>query len=373
MSKKMGILAAGYDVPGLNAAIRSFGKAAIQTYKMDLIGFQDGFGGLLTDQVIEIQAADLSNILTAGGTILGTSRAKPRQALQDEAEEILSGKAAEVYKRRGLDGLIIIGGHHAIRAAAELCDQGLNILALPKALDNHVKGSEVAIGYKTAIEIATEAIDRLHGTAFTHHQVMIVEVMGMDAGWLTLASGMAGGADVILIPEIPYRMDAVIEKIQERNEAGKRFTIVAAAESAQTLESVQFFEQARRANEAARNGAERDSVAEQLAMMESNVNGSAQLLANRIEASTHLDCRITILGYLLRGGTPSAGDRILATQLGAVCADYAARGEYGKLIGIEGEHSCATELNKVAGLKRTVPLDHVWLHAGRLAGISFGE
>lgn len=370
---KIGLLAAGHDVPGTNAAIRAIGKAAIQTYNMNVMGFLDGFEGLLADTSMPIQSDDLSNILTTGGTFLGTSRHKPLSAIEDEMADIRSGKAAEVYRRHNLDCLVIIGGHFAIRTANELVDQGLHILALPKAIDNHVPGSDRSIGFHTATEIATEAIDRLHGTAFTHHNVIIVEILGLDAGWLALSAGLSGGADVILIPEIPYKVEKIAETIAERNAAGKRFTIIALSEGARSQESISFFNQVSQANERLREGEERLRYADHLRSLRERANGDSLLLANRIEELTNLSCRITILGYLLRGGVPSAGDRVLATQLGAVCADHAAQGIFGKLVGSQGDRPCVTPLAEVAGKIQTVPADHVWIHAGRLAGISFGD
>lgn len=373
MGKKIGILTAGSDVPGLNAAIRAFGKAALHSYGMELIGFLDGFEGLLYDLTIPIANADLSNILTAGGTFLGTSRIKPPAGRQTEEEEIEAGAAMETYQRHGLDGLVCIGGHNAMNTALKLSRQGLNVITLPKAIDNHLHGTERAIGFRTATEIATEAIDRLHSTAHSHHRVIIVEILSADAGWLTLAAGLAGGADVILLPEIPYDVQKVADEVSARNAAGKRFTIIAVAESARTQESVKFFQHARRVNEILRTGGQREEVAARLLRIEDRAAGSTMLLANRLRQITRLDTRVTLLGYLLRGGAPSATDRVLSTQLGAACADMVAAGKFGVMVGSQGDGAVAVPLDQVAGKVRTVPQDHPWVLAARRTGTSFGD
>jgi len=373
MAKKIGILTAGSDVPGLNAAIRAFGKSAIQTYGMELIGFQDGFAGLLADQTMPIVNADLSNILTAGGTVLGASRLKlpsRRPTVDDEAQ---AGIAAETYHRHRLDALVCVGGRGTILSALQLSRLGLNVITLPKAIDNHLPGTDRSIGFRTATEIATEAIDRLHSTAHSHHRIIIVEIMGLDAGWLTLASGLAGGADVILVPEIPYDAQKVADAVMARNAAGKRFSIIAVAESARTQESVKFFAHARRLNDTLRDGDEHAGVAARLEQIEDRTAGSTLLLANRIEQITHLDTRVTILGYLLRGGAPSATDRVLATQLGSGCADFAAKGIFGVMVGSRGDQTVAVPLEEIAGKVNAVPADHPWVNAARSIGTSFGE
>jgi 6-phosphofructokinase len=373
MDKKIGILTAGSDVPGLNAAIRAFGKAAIHSYGMELLGFQDGFEGLLTDRTMPIQSDDLSNILTAGGTFLGTSRLKQPAERQSQEEEIQAGAAAETYHRHNLDGLVCIGGRGTMQTALQLSRQGLNVITLPKAIDNHLPRTERSIGFRTATEIATEAIDRLHSTAHSHHRIIVVELMGLDAGWLTLAAGLAGGADVILLPEIPYDVQNVAAVVLARNAAGKRFSIIAMAESARTQESVKFFEHTRRVNESLRAGEARAGVASRLMQIEGRTAGSTLLLATRLEQITQLDTRVTILGYLLRGGAPSATDRILAAQLGSACADLVSQGAFGIMVGSQGDQTVAIPLEEIAGQVRAVPPDHPWIIAARRTGTSFGD
>ena len=373
MQKRIGILTAGSDVPGLNAAIRAFGKAATQSYSMELIGFQDGFDGLVEDRAINIQSADLSNILSAGGTFLGTGRRRPITQLHAESEAELARAAVETYHRHNLNGLVCIGGRETMILAQRLTTVGLNVITIPKAIDNHIPMTDRSIGFRTALEIATEAIDRLHSTAHSHHRVIVVELMGLDAGWLTLTAGLAGGADVVLLPEIPYDVVKVADAIEQRNSAGKRFSIISVAESARTLESVQFFENARRVNNSLHTGEEQNEVAARLNQIEKQAAGSTLLLANRLEQLTQLDTRITILGYLLRGGAPSATDRVLAAQLGSACADMVNQDIFGVMVAARGDGTEAVPLDQVAGKVKTVPLDHPWIQAARRVGTCFGD
>jgi len=372
MQKRIGILTAGSDVPGLNAAIRAFGKAA-HTLDMDLIGFQDGFDGLVDNRAVPIQSADLSNIIAAGGTFLGTSRRRTSFAMHAESDAELVRAASEAYSQQQLDGLVCIGGHETMLLALRMSAAGMNVITLPKAIDNHIARTDRSIGFRTALEIATEAIDRLHSTAHSHHRVIIVELMGLDAGWLTLTAGLAGGADVILLPEIPYDVLKVASVIEERNSAGKRFSIIAVAESARTRESVEFFQTARRVNLSLRSGDEQDEVAARLDQIEKRAAGSTLLLANRLEQLTRLDTRVTILGYLLRGGAPCATDRVLAAQLGTACASLVAQGCFGVMVAANGDGAEAIPLEQVAGEVKTVPLDHPWIQAARQVGTCFGD
>jgi len=373
MTQHIGILTAGSDVPGLNAAIRAFGKAATRAYGMEIVGFQDGFEGLIEDRSMSIDSSDLSNILSAGGTFLGTSRREPSSSQQSDNEVELLQSALDTYQRHKLDGLVCIGGRETISTALRLSRQGINIITLPKAIDNHLPLTDLSIGYRTALEVATEAIDRLHSTAHSHHRIIIVELMGAEAGWLALSAGLAGGADVILLPEIPYDIQKIAAAVLERNRAGKRFSIIAVAESARTLESVQFFQNAHRVNENLRSGDDRAQVDNRLTQIEERASGSTMLLANRLEQLTHLDTRVTILGYLLRGGSPSATDRVLAAQLGTACADLVARQVFGVMVAARGEGTAAVPLVEAANQVKQVPLNHPWIEASRRVGTSFGD
>ncbi len=369
---RIGILTSGSDCPGLNAAIRAFGKAAISDFNMQLIGFADGFDGLVQDRPIQIAQSDLSNILTSGGTILGASRLQPGQFAVGQTGDRLQAALA-TYQRHNLDALVCLGGGETLANTYHLMQQGLNVVFLPKSVDNSVPGTDNSIGFHTALEIATEAIDRLHSTAHSHHRIMIVELIGLEAGWLTLGAGLAGGADVILLPEIPYDIDKVAEAILSRNEAGKQFSIIAVSEGARTLESVQFFEQVRKVNADLRDGEERETVAATLDRIENRAVGSTLLLANRLEHLTRLETRTSILGYLLRGGVPSGGDRILATKLGTACAEFVAHEKYGVVLGSRCGAIEATPLAEIINKVNTIPLDHPWINGARRVGVCFGD
>ena len=232
MGKTIGILTSGGDTPGSNAAIRALGKSAISNYGMKIIGFRDGFRGLMENHFMCLDNKMLSGILTLGGTILGTSREKPMKMNVDGKEKDVTDIIVENYHRNNLDALVCIGGNGTQKNAWHLVQRGLNIITLPKTIDNDVAGTDLTFGFDTAMGIATEAIDRLHSTAFSHHRIIVVEIMGHKAGWLALGAGIAGGADVILIPEIPYHVDKISESILDRKAKGKSFSIVAIAEGA---------------------------------------------------------------------------------------------------------------------------------------------
>ena len=230
--KKVGILTAGGDCPGLNAAIRGFGKAAIRQHDMELIGIQDGFLGLAGNRTISLDPRALSGILTVGGTILGTSRDKVNHMIIDGEERDMVPTIVENYEKLGLDALVTLGGGGTAKNAYKLAKAGLNVLHLPKTIDNDIVGTDDSFGFSTALEIATEAIDRLHSTAHSHHRIILAEIMGHRAGWLALGSGIAGGADVILLPEVPYKLDSIVQAVENRQKQGLNFSVIAAAEGA---------------------------------------------------------------------------------------------------------------------------------------------
>src|SRR5687768_14302797 len=234
--RKVGILTAGGDSPGLNAAIRGFGKTAIGHYGMELIGFRDGITGLVHDRHVPLDGAALSGILTIGGTILGTSRDKVHRIQVDGEVRDMVPTVVENYAKEGLDGLILLGGGGTAKNALRLHEAGLNVITLPKTIDNDVAMTDTSFGFATAMEIATEAIDRVHSTAHSHHRIILTEIMGHRAGWLALGAGLAGGADVILIPEIPYGVDRVAETVRARTARGSLFSVIAVAEGARDLE-----------------------------------------------------------------------------------------------------------------------------------------
>jgi len=374
MSKRIGILTAGGDSPGLNAALRGVGKAAHAMYGMDVLGFQDGFAGMIERRTLELEGNILSNILTAGGTLLGTSRDRPDRVLVGGQKMDKTAEVVQAYRDLALDALVCLGGSDAQESAFLLAQNGLNVITLPVTIDNDLVETDTSVGFDTALGIATEAIDRLHTTASSHHRIIIVEVMGKQTGWLTLGAGVAGGADVILIPELPYEEASVVRAIQDRNQAGKRFSIVAVSEGAMSKEAVLFFEQAKKVNLRLRQGQDQTRVAGQLEKIERQSAGNTIHLANQLEKMAGMEARITILGYLQRGGTPSAADRVLATQLGTACAAALEAGQFGVMLAVHGAGQIEpVPLERVAGKPKTVALDHPWITGARMVGTNLGD
>lgn len=376
MAKHVGILTAGGDSPGLNAALRGVGKAAIGAYGMQVIGFRDGFRGLVENRTMRLDGSALSGILTIGGTILGTSRDKPHRMPMGGQEMDMTDVIVANYQKHNLDVLVCIGGGGTQKNAYRLMQYGLNVITLPKTIDNDVAMTDVTFGFDTALGIATEAIDRLHSTAHSHHRIIVVEVMGHNAGWLALGAGIAGGADVILIPEIPYDVNIIAESIQDRYRSGKAFSIVAVSEGAMSKEDAAAIQEAQQAVKKAEKKGDPDKLAEaqaRLAELEAAQIDSTVRLARRLEQLTRLESRVTILGHLQRGGTPSAADRLLATRLGTACADFIAQGIYGVLVAARGEGAEPVPLSEVAGKRKTVPLDHPWIESARRIGTCLGD
>jgi len=363
--KAIGILTSGGDCPGLNAAIRGVGKAAKGAYDATFVGFRDGFRGLVENRLIRLQDAELSGILTLGGTILGTSRDKPHMMPVGSVTMDMTDVAVANYHRHHLDVLVCLGGGGTHKNAHRLMKKGLNIVTLPKTIDNDVWGTDVTFGFDTAMGIATEAIDRLHTTAESHHRIIVVEIMGHNTGWLTLGAGLAGGADVILIPEIPYDIEVVAEAVLGRSRAGKRFSIIAMAEGA--LSEQQISEQKQ-----AEKKAKKKKNKDQLPSPEEAVAASARL-ARQLQELTRLEARVTALGHLQRGGVPSPTDRLLATRLGTKCAELIHQDVYGVMVAAKGEECVPVPLDEVAGRRKTVPIDHSWIRSARLVGTCFGD
>ncbi|HSK98129.1 MAG TPA: ATP-dependent 6-phosphofructokinase [Euzebyales bacterium] len=372
MTQSIGILTAGGDSPGLNAAIRGIGKAAMSR-GMQVIGFRDGFRGLMENRTVRLDRTALSGILTIGGTILGTSRDKPHRMPVGSKTMDMTDVLYENYRNHHLDALVCLGGGGTQKNAFRLTKRGFNVVTLPKTIDNDVAGTDVTFGFDTAMGIATDAIDRLHSTAHSHHRIIVVEVMGHNAGWLTLGAGIAGGADVILIPEIPYDTNAVAEAIRERNRRGTGFSIVAVAEGA--LPSDQAAEVAALRDEADNAGskADRKKAKQRIAELDRAHAGNTLALSNQLEELTGLESRVTILGHLQRGGAPSAADRLLATRLGTACTDLVTQEHFGVRVAARGDGSEAVPLVDVVGRRKTVPLDHPWIESARSVGTSFGD
>jgi len=371
--KRIGILTAGGDSPGLNAAIRGFGKTAIGHYGWELIGYRDGITGLVNNRHIPLDGAALSGILTVGGTILGTSRDKVHKFPVDGEPVDMVPTVVENYHKEGLDAVVLLGGGGTAKNAKRLVDAGLNVLHLPKTIDNDIAMTDTSFGFATALEIATDAIDRVHSTAHSHHRIILTELMGHRAGWLTLGAGLAGGADVILIPEIPYTVEKIVETIQARTARGSSFSVIAIAEGARDVDDTADFEAARLLAKSAKTPEAARAAKAHLANVEDAQREHTFRLARELEAATGLESRVTILGYVQRGGTPCAADRLLATRIGAAAADLVAAGEFGVMVAARGEGTEPVPLSEVAGKVKTVPVDHEWVAAARKVGTGLGD
>ena len=371
--KRIGILTAGGDSPGLNAAIRGVGKTALGFYGMEILGFRDGFRGLVEDRKLKLDKTTLAGILTVGGTILGTSRDKPHRMVLDGRTRDMTKVIAENYDKYGLEALVCLGGGGTQKNALRLHEAGLNVITLPKTIDNDVAMTDCSFGFATALDIATEAIDRLHSTAHSHHRIIVAEIMGHRAGWLTLGSGIAGGADAILIPEIPYDVEKIALAIKQRSRHGTNFSIVAVAEGAMSRDDARALLSAEKKLERARTLHDKKEAKIELATLDVRHQGNTMRLAKQLEDLTQLESRVTILGYVQRGGTPSAADRLLATRLGSACGDLIHEGIFGVMVAARGEGTEPVPLEKVAGKRKAVPPDHQWVETARRVGTCMGD
>jgi len=338
---RIGILTAGGDCPGINAAIRGVGKTAIVKYGMSLFGISDGFTGLINMEYRELTESDLSGILTVGGTILGTSREKPFKSSGKGKNDISKPLIIKQhYDQMGLDCLVCIGGNGTLKTAHLLSLEGLNVVGIPKTIDNDVWGTDLSFGFDSAVNIATEAIDRLHSTANSHKRIMIIELMGHNAGWIALYSGIAGGGDVILIPEIQYDEKKIAEYLLHRVSENKPYSIVVVAEGI-------------------RNPV-KDSCS------------AAQSLSRKINDLTGLETRETVLGYIQRGGTPSPMDRVLATRYGSAAADLIADRDFGKMVALKNTEIISVPLSEVSGKLKLVEPDDPLVTQAMNMGTNFG-
>src|SRR5574344_1879105 len=355
--KTFGILTGGGDAPGLNAAIRAVCRTAKVQYGMNAIGIHNGYRGLIEGDMAPLSSDDLVGLLTEGGTILGTSRDKPfkNPVVNPDTGKLPIEAIKENVKKGNLDAIVCLGGNGTNTTASLLAQSGLNVIGLPKTIDNDIVKTDMTFGFHTALDVATDAIDRIHTTAHSHSRIMVVEVMGHKAGWLALYSGIAGGGDVILIPEIPYDIKSVAKKIEERRDAGKNFSIIVVAEGALSREEALL-----------------DKKTFKKSRLEMT-NSIAYRVAHELEEATQLESRVTVLGYLQRGGTPSPYDRILATQFGVEAAHFLARGDFGKLVALQNEKIVGVPLEEIAGQVKNIPLDHPMLMAARELGTCFGD
>ena len=379
----IGILTAGGDCPGLNAAIRAVAKSALH-HGISVIGFLDGFRGLVENRYTQLDDRAVSGILTLGGTILGSNRDKPHK--MDMGGTIMDMTDVAIANARSLNlqCLVCLGGNGTQKNAYRLVRKGgINVVTLPKTIDNDVMLTDTCFGYDTARSIAAEAIDRLHTTASSHHRIIAVEIMGHSAGWLTLGAGMAGGADVILIPEIKYDIHAIADFLNARRHSGKRFSIIAVAEGATAIgESGEEDEdnieddngEPKNGKTSAKSGGKNGARSARnlpppLLIRESKVSR----IVREIQALTGIEARMTQLGHVQRGGTPTPADRLLCTRLGAKAGDLIAADHYNVMVAVRGENCVPVSLADVAGGVSRVPIDHPWIHAARLMGTCFGD
>jgi len=359
--KRIGVLTGGGDCPGLNAVIRAVTKTLIHEGRAEVLGFLDGYEGLVLDRTMPLDWDAVSNILTLGGTILGTSnKADPFRWAEQCGDRVTtsdrSRDALSVFEKHRLDGLVVIGGDGSMAIAGRLAALGMPIVGVPKTIDNDVRGTDLTFGFQSAMNVATDALDRLHTTASAHHRVMVAEVMGRYAGWLALHSGLAGGADVLLIPEIPFRWDAVAKVCRRRYERGRRFSIVCVAEGAKP--------EGGEAVVRCRVEGSTDPV---------RLGGVGHLVARTVEERTGIEARATVLGYVQRGGPPSPFDRVFASSLGYRAAELVEARQWGRMASWQKGGLTDVALEEAAGGCRLIQPDEPLLAVARAVGTSFGE
>lgn len=358
---KVGILTGGGDCPGLNAVIRAVAKKLIIENNSEIIGIKDGYEGLISNYYKKLDYSDVSGILTLGGTILGTSNiANPyRQAVKVGKKTIMkdvSKKVIQNIKRKKLDCIVCIGGDGTLSIASRLCKDGIPVVGVPKTIDNDIRGTDVTFGFDTAVSIATEGIDRIHTTAQSHHRVMLVEVMGRTAGWIALHSGIAGGGDIILLPEIPFEVDKIAAVLKNRYKRGNKFSIIVVSEGAKP----------KGGKVVVKRMVKESTIAERL-------GGISMVLGRQLEEKTGLEARAVIMGHLLRGGSPTSTDRVLATQLGTAAADFVMKNNFGIMAGVKGSSIAAVSLEEVAKGAKLVKANNDLVSAARSVGTSFGD
>ncbi len=358
--RRVGILTGGGDAPGLNAVIRGVTKTAINRYGMEVIGFYDGFLGLMEERFTFLTYEKVSGILTQGGTILGTNnKANPfAHKIKENGKTItvdVSDQCMELYNDLGLDGLICVGGDGTMTIASMLSEKGARVIGVPKTIDNDLMETDITFGFDSARMTATEAIDKLHTTAQSHHRVLLVEVMGRNAGWLALESGIAGGGDVILIPEIPYDIEEINAVVRKRSRFGKRFSIIVVSEGCCPIGGKQVFERIIKESP--------DPV---------RLGGVSHVIAKQIEDQTGIECRVAVLGHLQRGGTPTPLDRLLATQFSVKAMDLFKKGKFNNMVAMQGNKLVAVPLEKVMNRQRKVPVPCELINAAVSVGTSFG-
>lgn len=359
--KRIGILTGGGDCPGLNAVIRAVVKTVINDYDMAVVGFLDGFEGLVENKFIKLNSDNVSGILTRGGTILGTSnRADPFRYPILEAGKYeyrdRSDQAVKTIEEHGLEALVCIGGDGTMAVSQKISKKSIPVVGIPKTIDNDLFGTDVTFGFDSALTTATEAIDKIHTTAQSHHRVMVIEVMGRYAGWLALCSGLAGGGDIILIPEISYNIDSICETIKQRKYHGRYFSILVVGEGVKPEGGKMVVKK--------RVEGSPEPI---------RLGGISHKVADDIEDKIQVETRVTILGHLLRGGVPSPADRLLATRFGVSAAQQLANNNFGQMVALQGPDIVTVPIDEIAGRTRTIPLDHPLLSIARSVGTNLGD
>ena len=362
MGKRIGILTSGGDCQGLNAALRGVARGLYEKVDgVELIGFRDGYRGLIQKDYIKMKSSDFSGILTIGGTILGTSRmpfkemSSPADPAKPDGPTRIEAIVANANELK-LDALVILGGNGTHKTANELSKRGLKVVTLPKTIDNDLWGTDVTFGFQSSVDMATLVLDSIHTTASSHGRIFIIELMGHTAGWLTLFAGIAGGADIILIPEIPFKLDNIIKALELRNKQQKRFSIIAVAEGALTTEEAKLSKRELR-----------------LARAQSGFPSIAYRLAFEVGEKLGQEIRVTVPGHFQRGGPPDPYDRVLATVLGATAADLVAKGKFGVMVGMRESKVVTVPLDEVAGRLKLVPTDSKYVEVARQLGICLGD
>lgn len=360
--RRLGILTGGGDCPGLNAVIRAVAKTSFNRHGLEVAGITSGFRGMIEKEYFPLNDKHVSGILHRGGTILGTTnRDNPfRYPVGSENGRVVygdvSGRAIANLQEMGVDVLVVVGGDGSLSIARELHNRGVNVVGIPKTIDNDLSATDVTFGFDTALHTATDAIDKLHTTAESHHRVMVLEVMGRNAGWIALHSGMAGGADVILIPEISFTYDAVLKKIRDRQSRGKNFSIVVVAEGARLPEGQHVYQQ---------------QVADNPLL--DKLGGVAAVIGREIEQRSGIETRVTVLGHLQRGGTPTPFDRNLGTRFGVKAVELALEGEFGQMVCLCGNRINAVPLSRAVARQKLVDPAGELVRTAKAVGISFGD
>lgn len=356
--KRIGMLTSGGDCQGLNPALRGVAKTLYEAYdEIEIYGIIDGYRGLIEGEYRLMKPEDFSGILTRGGTILGTSRQpfkKMRVIDENSVDKVAAMKST--YKKMKLDCLVILGGNGTHKTANLLREEGLNVVSLPKTIDNDIWGTDMTFGFQSAVDVATNVIDCIHTTATSHGRIFVIEIMGHKVGWLTLFAGLGGGADIILLPEIPYNLKSIMKTLDKRAAAGKTFSIIAVAEGAISVEDAALPKKQYKAK-----------------LAESPYPSMAYKISHDLEEETGQEIRVCVPGHIQRGGSPCPYDRVLSTRFGAAAAKLIIEGKYGYMVALKGNKVVPVPIEEVAGKLKYVPVDHEVITAARDLGISFGD